>query len=487
MKWSAPFRNIIIAALSILVMGCEPSFHDTYEKAKAGDPKAQTDLSYLYYDGEIVPKDYKKSFYWAAKAAKGGYAPAQYSIGYDYTWGKIVPENLSKAIYWLERAAAQNDIEAISMLGVLYRYGDGVEQDFEKSFALFQKAAKYGDIKAMGYLSEAYYFGYGTVIDYKKALYWAHRAAQKNNTTGLNVLGFHWEMKADENIRRMKRYIAQQNSTDLYVLLMAPKEPKRYAHKTDEYFARAAYYYKKSAELGNSFAQFSLAELYLKEDLKYYNIKKGETWMLKAAEQDHASAQNFLARLYNGDIPEYSCDLASKQKDACKNKILPNQEKYIYWLKRAAHNGHMYAQFNFAVSLYNKGNFSQAVSWYKKSADQGYSGALNNLGNMYYLGEGVEQDCKKAMLYYHKAIQSNGYNAVAAFNLGELYETGKCVKKDLKHAAKWYSKSLDWSEHLYPEDYKQGHISDSKLALERVNNIEDIHIENFLYDELFKT
>ena len=49
-------------------------------------------------------------------------------------------------------------------------------------------------------------------------------------------------------------------------------------------------------------------------------------------------------------------------------------------------------------------NFGEALSWYMKSAQQGYPEAQFNLGYMHEIGDWVAQDYAKAAEYYQKAV-----------------------------------------------------------------------------------
>lgn len=58
--------------------------------------------------------------------------------------------------------------------------------------------------------------------------------------------------------------------------------------------------------------------------------------------------------------------------------------------------------------LYERGvgvpqNYSEAVAWYRKTAEQGYAIAENNLGTMYASGRGVPLDYEQAAVWYRKA------------------------------------------------------------------------------------
>ncbi len=62
---------------------------------------------------------------------------------------------------------------------------------------------------------------------------------------------------------------------------------------------------------------------------------------------------------------------------------------------------------------------------YKQAADQGYTLAQNNLGNMYIQGKGVTKDKRKAYLYWSKAAKGGNQNA--QYNLDSLCKKSPSV------------------------------------------------------------
>ena len=50
-------------------------------------------------------------------------------------------------------------------------------------------------------------------------------------------------------------------------------------------------------------------------------------------------------------------------------------------------------------------DYAEAGKWYRKSADQGYAQAENNLGILYYYGQGVAKDYTEAAKWYRKAAE----------------------------------------------------------------------------------
>ena len=69
------------------------------------------------------------------------------------------------------------------------------------------------------------------------------------------------------------------------------------------------------------------------------------------------------------------------------------------------------ACFDKGLEYYNKSNYTEAVKWYRKAADQGDAIAQYQLGRCYYNGEGVQQDYAEAIKLYRKAAEQGGWVA----------------------------------------------------------------------------
>jgi len=86
-------------------------------------------------------------------------------------------------------------------------------------------------------------------------------------------------------------------------------------------------------------------------------------------------------------------------------------------------------------------DYGQALAWYRKSADQNYAPALNQLGYMQQHKLGLPLNYKRA-LYFYRLAASKGY-ARAEYNLGAMYQSGLGVKRDPKQAFGWFGKAAD--------------------------------------------
>jgi TPR repeat protein len=70
------------------------------------------------------------------------------------------------------------------------------------------------------------------------------------------------------------------------------------------------------------------------------------------------------------------------------------------------------------------------------SADNGNATAQALVGTMYYYGYGLNQDYKKALVWYKLAAESGEVSAQAT--LGRMHYLGHAVRQDLVQAHKWY-------------------------------------------------
>ena len=71
---------------------------------------------------------------------------------------------------------------------------------------------------------------------------------------------------------------------------------------------------------------------------------------------------------------------------------------------------------------YEKGYYSEAVKWLRKSTEQGYAAGQNGLGVMYSNGYGVSQDYSEAVKWFRKAAEQG--NAKGQGSLGWMYRNG---------------------------------------------------------------
>jgi TPR repeat protein len=90
-------------------------------------------------------------------------------------------------------------------------------------------------------------------------------------------------------------------------------------------------------------------------------------------------------------------------------------------------------------------DYSIALYWYHKAADQGFAGAYNNLAIMYEQGLGIPKDIPEAVKWYRKAAEHK--DAYAQHSLGRMYRNGEGVPQNPAEAAKWTGRAAEQGHH----------------------------------------
>jgi TPR repeat protein len=114
----------------------------------------------------------------------------------------------------------------------------------------------------------------------------------------------------------------------------------------------------------------------------------------------------------------------------------------LYSERITAELGDTHAQFSLGVHYHDGDHglpqdFAEAARWYHKAAEQGFAPAQNNLGALYWMGDGVPQDRAEAVRWHRKAAEQGDPNA--QYNLGTSLAYGRGVPKDLQQAYVWLS------------------------------------------------
>ena len=122
-----------------------------------------------------------------------------------------------------------------------------------------------------------------------------------------------------------------------------------------------------------------------------------------------------------------------------------------------------------AASYYNKDYVSAFKQW-ALLARNDEPRAQHNIGVLYFNGEGVKGDKRKARLWFERAAKLG--NAPSAHNLGWIYEYGLGVKKNLERARAWYAQAA--RQGFAPSEsklglllFQEGKYSQAKVFLSR--------------------
>jgi TPR repeat protein len=172
-------------------------------------------------------------------------------------------------------------------------------------------------------------------------------------------------------------------------------------------------------ETGDLEAQFRLAYYYL-----FYSFDEEA--------RTRAEMEDLLRTAANGSHPDAVYWLGHLYPDGAERDAL---------LCKAGELGSLHAQRDLGA-LYATGNWTgpkdsvQAVQWYRRAAERGHADAQYNLGFMYLLGEGVQNDPEEGLRWLRLAAAQGDGSAMRL--MADLYHNGFYgVPVDSLQAADW--------------------------------------------------
>jgi len=331
-----------VACRTILVSQLKQDSAETRKQcqqaAERGDAAGQTYVGMMYQYGQGVDKNSNEAMNWYKKAARQGYLPAQYCLGMIYReiagegsfWGIAI--NYKESAKWLTKAAEQGYAPAQQGLGAAYFSGYGVPQDVEKAMEWYKKAAEQGLVTAQTALGGKYY----------------HRgniATKKGET--------------DKAAKCFKQAIEWYEKAEAYSSLGD-------VHAAMGNDAEALKWYRKAVEEDKG-GRSALAHMYAAGRGVPQSDEEALKWAMGTG-NDEAGAQFKLGLHFLNPKTGNDPKLAEK------------------WLRRAAEQGHVIAQYRLA-RMYSEGqgiakNAEEAEKWYRKAAEQGNRSAQDALRAM---------------------------------------------------------------------------------------------------------
>ena len=185
---------------------------------------------------------------------------------------------------------------------------------------------------------------------------------------------------------------------------------------------------EKLAKNGNVEAQYRYVR-YLADLGNDNDEEKVVFWLKKAEMQGHFFSKCFLAGV------EYK-----KNKEKW-DKELPLMVKELKTLGESSSEALLYLGLFYGSGIFVDKDASKAFMYLKRSAEQDNSYGQYKLGSCYLSGDGVEKNLKEAIYWFQKSAEQG--NPLAQYSLGVCYDRGKGVEKDLKKAVYWFQKSAE--------------------------------------------
>ena len=413
-----------------------------------------------YATGDGVQQDSTQALYWWTKAADQGHAEAQNKLGNAYYRGTGVDQDYTQSAHWWKKAAEQGLTDAQWKIGFAYRYGNGVDQDYEQADHWFRKADENGHPDAqweLGY-NQAWNVHYdhphygeeaeqaGTQADHwytEAAVHWYRKTIKHWHADAYYELGLHYELVEydhSEAVHWFMKAAEKGHAKAQYELGLI-----YYGQYDDD--TQAVHWFTKAAENGDAKAQYELGYAYRYGNGVDQDYKQAVHWFTKAAEQGNIEAQYQLGFAY--------ADGRGVNQDFAQATHWWKKASYFYhyideasrWWQRAYAEDwgaqEWLAETNGAGVRWPRPTGARRVRgyWYRKSkqrtgrhieefrhlhidmfkqrAEAGDAEAQYNLGQVYYMGWGMEHDWSRAAYWFRKAAEHG--HADAQEWLGRAY------------------------------------------------------------------
>jgi TPR repeat protein len=160
------------------------------------------------------------------------------------------------------------------------------------------------------------------------------------------------------------------------------------------------------------------------------------TWVQLKKFQEAADLGDEIGAKDSEWLAEHGATMFRLASDVGDSKNKEEARKY----RVSAEAGEPWAMYNLGV-MYDIGrgveqNDAKAVYWYRAGAKAGHVSAMFRLGVMYANGRGVERSDVEAVRWYRAGAEAGDANAMV--NLGWMYDSGRGVEQSDVEAVRWY-------------------------------------------------
>ena len=387
------------------------------ESIAAEIPEAALILGDIYSRGKIVSRDESRALNWYRRAGASGLSEGilgEARALFDNRGSCYAPDEAEKLLLKI----SDDNAEAASLLGRYYSENEKNPRIYQKGLSLLRKAWDSGCEEA----------GYCLAMHYLE---------EPKNDEGRRIM----ELLAQRGLPEAVFRLAQMYNDGGGVLFMPDK---------------AAFYFNKAAEMGNTEASWELASLFLNHR-KNRCLDSVKTFLRQAAEVGNHDAEYNLGILLYREIEDqhFSANDSSKGiADHKKSWIIGNQNdtfrnskfgQALEYIKRAAVGGHTEAALELSV-FYEKGigtnrNLRDAEKWCLQAAEKGNARAQYRIAEMYESRHQHGADEQTVLNWYQKALSNECWEA--AYRIALLYRYGHQISRNDETANKYLQIALE--------------------------------------------
>lgn len=363
----------------------QKAFNLFLESADSGYPNSMHQVALLYKEGIGVSRDLSKMECYLIKAADCGFIPSMILLADIYSQGKLIPQDDCKSFSYVKQAAELGNINFMYRLANLYSEGIGVERNVPLSNEWFSKYYIASLFQYKNWIIPYVKSGFiGNPTIYSKLL----DSMSINFSSGYILENMYNRVlnniSVNEQLDQLKKLSAANNIDALRKLGNCYYDgigvPRDYNKSLEAY--------TKASDLGDSWSMNRLGEMY---------------------------------RDGKGTHPDLS--------------------KSIHYFENASIQGNVLAMFNL-ITLINAGTISvkslnyPVIDCLKMVASLGNIDAIRKIGNIYYDGFGCVRDYTEALTWYKKSALLG--DVWSKNRIAEMYRDGKGIPIDYNEALKWF-------------------------------------------------
>jgi TPR repeat protein len=82
-----------------------------------------------------------------------------------------------------------------------------------------------------------------------------------------------------------------------------------------------------------------------------------------------------------------------------------DEDEAIRWYRRSARQGEPHAMFSLGYIAYFRKDYSEALKWFERALSKNHHRSSFWIGKIYWRGQGVDRDRKRAQSYFAQASQ----------------------------------------------------------------------------------
>lgn len=398
--------------------------------AKSGNPYAEYQMAELFEEGTKVPKADATGLYAEALSSfllldqKNPDAMAEYRIGSMYLAGKGTKRDPKEAIHWFERSAQKGNHYAEYQMAELYLDGTKVTKDEIHAQDLFTNALQgfldqengNPDAQLEYSIASMYLNGHGTRKNVQESIRWFEQSMEKGNHYAEYQMAELYqegiEISKDEELAQhlfshaLQDFLDQEKDNPDAQLEYRIASMYLNGHGARKSVQEAIRWFELSAEKGNDYAKYQMAELYHEGT----QIPK-----------DEIRAQRLFAEALNDFLQEEKVNPDAQREYRIGSMLLAGKGKAK--------------------------NASEALHWFELSAQKGNYYAEYQIAELYDDGKDIPQNKARAQIYYNRALngfleaEQSSQDAAMEYRIGQMFYMGQGTYKDYQAAWHWFSLS----------------------------------------------